>query len=300
VGDLQEQSSASGPAPANESGTGARQLYTHREFSIRHISASDLEVVAHSHSAFTVTTVLSGEMTTVVGSGEEFTALAGQTVLTGAGETHAAKSERVELLSVGILPGFANELLAQIGFKPGTTEIAFAQTLVTDELVSSISRSIRNELSARNAGWTLVLEGLVRQLLIHLLRGHLTARRSPRIELSRAGPVDRRLRRAIEFIHDNYERELSLEEIASSAYLSEYHFARLFKQITGTTPGAYLANIRLERARDLLVTTQLPIGEIASRVGYQSQSHFTKVFKSVTGATPRSYRDAALIEDGQP
>jgi AraC family transcriptional regulator len=66
----------------------------------------------------------------------------------------------------------------------------------------------------------------------------------------------------------------------------------LFKQITGVTPHVYLANLRLERARKLLVDTQYPVSEIAAMVGYQSQSHFTKIFKSVTGMTPRVFRDA--------
>ena len=94
-------------------------------------------------------------------------------------------------------------------------------------------------------------------------------------------------------MHDNFGRELALEEIASAAYLSEYHFARLFKQIAGVTPHVYLANLRLERARKLLVETVLPISEIAAMVGYQSQSHFSKMFKSVAGVTPRAYREAA-------
>jgi len=100
------------------------------------------------------------------------------------------------------------------------------------------------------------------------------------------------LRRAIEFMHDNYSRELALEEIAGAAYLSEFHFARMFKQITGVTPHYYLANLRLERARKLLLETTLPISEIAWMVGYQSQSHFTRVFRSVTGVTPRAFRNA--------
>ena len=94
-------------------------------------------------------------------------------------------------------------------------------------------------------------------------------------------------------MHDNFGREIAVEEIASAAYLSEYHFARFFKQISGVTPHVYLANLRLERARKLLAETALPISEIASLVGYQSQSHFTKMFKSVTGVTPRAYREAA-------
>jgi len=94
-------------------------------------------------------------------------------------------------------------------------------------------------------------------------------------------------------MHDNFGSEIALEEIAGAAYLSEYHFARLFKQIAGVTPHVYLANLRLDRARKLLAETTLSISEIASTVGYQSQSHFTKVFKSITGVTPRAYRESA-------
>ena len=149
------------------------------------------------------------------------------------------------------------------------------------------------EVTDEKPGHEIMLDALVRQLAIHLLRLHLTVRKSAQIELSRVGPVDRRLRRALEFMHDNYGRELALEEIAASAYLSEYHFARLFKQITGATPHVYLANLRIEKARRLLVETTLPVIEIAAMVGYQSQSHFTKIFKSVTGITPRAYRDSS-------
>ena len=88
-------------------------------------------------------------------------------------------------------------------------------------------------------------------------------------------------------------RELSLADIAGAAYLSEFHFARLFKKITGATPHAYLAALRNERARRLLAETDLSIGEIGARVGYTSQSHFTKVFRAASGLTPKAFRAAA-------
>ena len=87
-------------------------------------------------------------------------------------------------------------------------------------------------------------------------------------------------------------RELSLAEIAAAAYVSEFHFARLFKKITGTTPHAYLAGLRIERARKLLAETDLAITEVGARVGYNSQSHFTKIFRAATGLTPHAFRAA--------
>src|SRR5436853_53777 len=140
---------------------------------------------------------------------------------------------------------------------------------------------------------TLSQRCLVGQVVNLSLRPGCPVRKSAQMELSRVRHVDRRLRPALQFMHDNYERELGREEIAATAYLSEYHFARLFKQITGATPHVYLANLRIEKARGLLVETMLPVIEIAAMVGYQSQSHFTKIFKSVTGITPRAYRDSS-------
>ena len=100
-------------------------------------------------------------------------------------------------------------------------------------------------------------------------------------------------------MHDNCGWELRLAEIAAAAYLSAFHFARLFKKITGTTPHAHLAALRVERARRLLAETDLPVGEVGARVGYESQSHFTKIFREATGLTPRAFRAAALELDAR-
>ena len=217
----------------------------------------------------------------------------GAIALLDVGQTHSAQSSGVEFISIGINPVLVNELVSEMGVVRTSAEIVFRGNVTEDANISQIGRLVVAEISANQIGHAAMLDALVRQLAIHLLRCHLNVRKSDKIELSRAGPVDRRLRRAIEFMHDNFGNEIALEEIAAAAYLSEYHFARLFKQITGVTPHVYLANLRLDRARKLLSETALPISEIASTVGYQSQSHFTKVFKSITGVTPRAYRESA-------
>jgi AraC family transcriptional regulator len=89
-------------------------------------------------------------------------------------------------------------------------------------------------------------------------------------------------------------RELPLEEIAAAAFLSPFHFARLFKKLTGASPHAYLATLRVARAQALLAETDLSISEVSERVGYSSPSHFTKAFRQATGLAPRAYR-AALV-----
>ncbi len=270
----------------------AQRIFTHPRFLLRHTVAERCEFQAHAHSAFTVTVILSGQMTATIGA-QDMKFASGQTVFTNPGQTHSAIGSQVEFVSIALDPILVNELVAELGLTRASAEIQFRHAIATDEIITQNAVAVISELRELKTGHEAMLETLVRQLAIHLLRGHLTVRQSAHMELSRAGLVDRRLRRAIEFMHDNYGRELALEEIAAAAYLSEYHFARLFKQITGLTPHVYLANLRLERARELLAKTALPISVVAATVGYQSQSHFTKVFKSITGITPRQYRDSA-------
>jgi AraC family transcriptional regulator len=237
-----------------------------------------------------VTAILSGHMSVTLGE-TELELSADQIAFTNAGQNHSGRGRQVEFVSVGIDPAMIAEAMAEIGQIYKSTEICFRTPAGTDEAISAAARLIAAEVSSDKLGQAAMLDALGHQLAVHLLRSHISVRRSPSIELSRVGPVDRRLRRAIEFMHDNYSRELNLGEIAAAAYLSEYHFAHLFKRITGLTPHVYLANLRIERARELLLQTALPISEIAATVGYQSQSHFTKVFKSVTGVTPRAFRN---------
>lgn len=264
-------------------------------FTVRHTASANCVFHPHSHTTFTITVLLKGHMDVTIGD-ESFALLEGNTAMTNGAETHSGRASDAEFISIGMSPVLLSDLASEIGMTRTNADIAFRTSMARDENIIAIARTIATEITKKRPGFREMLEALLRQLAIHLLRTHFTMRKPARIELSRAGPVDRRLRRAIEFMHDNYSRELTLDEIASAAYLSEYHFARMFKQITGVTPHVYLANLRLERARRLLIDTSHPISEIAAMVGYQSQSHFTKIFKSVTGITPRVFRDASKTE----
>lgn len=200
-----------------------------------------------------------------------------------------------ELLLVRLKPELLIETAARLRLHQTGAHLLFRASLepVTDEKLHQTLEAIGAELASRSTGWREMIGSLVNQLAVYLLRTHINVHRSDEIELSRVGMVDRRLRRAIEFMHDNCGRELGLNEIAAAAYLSEFHFARLFKKLTGATPHAYLAGLRIERARRLLAESDLPIVEVGATVGYASQSHFTKVFREATGMTPRAFRQAA-------
>jgi len=218
----------------------------------------------------------------------------GTSALIDAQQPHEAHTRGCELLSVAVSPVLVNELLAELGWYHPDAYAAFQATTTGDATIASLARVFASELAEERPGQTVMLHALVRQLATHLLRSHLRVRRYPAIELSRVGPVDRRLRRAIELIHAHYADDLSLKEMADSVYLSEYHFAHLFKALTGFTPHGYLANVRIEGARALLLGTKLPVTRIAPRVGYRSASHFAHAFKAVTGVSPTVFRAGRL------
>ena len=133
------------------------------------------------------------------------------------------------------------------------------------------------------------MSALIEQVVVHLLRHYSQMRRSDELELSRVGLIDRRIRRAVEFMQAQLDQDLPLKEIAAASYLSPFHFARLFKKLTGTSPHTYLARLRSAQAKSLLAETDLSVTEISSRVGYASPSHFTKAFRQTTGLAPHQF-----------
>jgi AraC-like DNA-binding protein len=205
--------------------------------------------------------------------------------------------KKSDLLLVRLKPELLIETAARLRVSRIGTQLHFRhplKALMGDDRLRNTLESINGELKKNDAGWREIIRSQINQLAVYLLRSHFNLQKSDEVELSRAGIVDRRLRRALEFMHDNCGRELKLSEIAAAAYLSDFHFARLFKKITGMTPHGYLASLRIERARKMLAETDLSIAEIGAQIGYTSQSHFTKIFRESTGMTPRAFRVAIL------
>jgi AraC-like DNA-binding protein len=95
-----------------------------------------------------------------------------------------------------------------------------------------------------------------------------------------------------ELIDRHYARQLTVEQLARRAGLSSFHFIRAFRSAFGATPHQYLRTKRIERARELLVTTPMPITEICVQVGFQSLGSFSSIFRRLTGETPAAYRAA--------
>jgi AraC-like DNA-binding protein len=210
-------------------------------------------------------------------------------------DVSAAFAGAAEYVLVQLSPVFVTDCAARAGLARADMVVTFRVRVVrNDARLARLARDLAEELREEAAGQELVVGALVEQALVQLLRRYANLRRSAHLELSRAGLVDRRIRLAVELMHAHLHRELALEEIASAAHLSPFHFARLFKKLTGATPHAYLASLRAARAQALLAETDLPVTEVGARVGYMSSSHFARAFRQATGLSPRAYRKALV------
>jgi AraC-like DNA-binding protein len=107
------------------------------------------------------------------------------------------------------------------------------------------------------------------------------------------------LRRARDHADRHYAEPLDLDELASTAGVSKYHFLRCFASTYGVTPGRYLAERRIERAQDLLRSTNLTVTEVCHLVGYTSLGSFSSRFRHLVGLSPRAYQ-AAFATEGAP
>jgi AraC-like DNA-binding protein/ligand-binding sensor protein len=97
--------------------------------------------------------------------------------------------------------------------------------------------------------------------------------------------------RARIYIADQYAEELSLEQVAKQVNMSAFYFCKMFKKATGITFTDYLARIRVEKVKNLLLNPNKRISEAAYEVGFQSLSQFNRVFRRIAGEAPTAYRD---------
>jgi YesN/AraC family two-component response regulator len=100
---------------------------------------------------------------------------------------------------------------------------------------------------------------------------------------------------ALSYINENYQEDLTLEEVSELLSFDPSYFCRIFKQATGATFTEYLNFVRVCKAEKLLAKTQRSILEISEAVGFSSVSYFNRIFKRHRGCSPRGYRSARYV-----
>lgn len=103
------------------------------------------------------------------------------------------------------------------------------------------------------------------------------------------------IKKSIEYIEDNLDNKIELKELADKAFLSKYHFHRVFHSVVGEPVAEYIRKRRLKEAASELVTTDNKIVNIALKYQFSSQEAFTKAFKRIYGVPPREFRTSKVM-----
>ena len=217
-------------------------------------------------------------------------------------------SSRIKFSLLMLQPAFLDHVAAEVfGLAPDDYRLRLTER-VNDPAVTNIAGVLAREAARGEPGGRLYADSLASILAVHLLRhyaapvhgrtlqicgapGDTPAARGATEPALRTASHPRAVAAALRYIHQNYARELSLNDMAEAAHLSPFHLARLFKQALAISPHQYLIQVRVDSARALLAAGcgGRSLAEVASAVGFADQSHLTRHFKRIMGVTPRQF-----------
>jgi AraC-like DNA-binding protein len=156
--------------------------------------------------------------------------------------------------------------------------------IVRDALAELLGKTLVED---GTAGDGVYVESVAKTLVMHVARLE-----SPRHTVNALPKW--RIRRVHDYIGTHLEDCVRVADLAKVAGLSPMHFAAQFRKATGYRPHDYLLQQRIESAKDLLSTTDMPLAEVALAVGFHAQAHFTTVFKRLTDQTPARWKSSRV------
>lgn len=153
--------------------------------------------------------------------------------------------------------------------------------------------AILAENAQRKEGYRLALKARLYDMAVVLLR-EMEAQRYSLAEKNRLANKLERLEKVFALVEENYDKELRLEDAAQASNYSIYHFARFFKEYTGTTFVEYLNGFRIKKAEELLCSTGEPITQIAYKAGFNSVKTFNRLFRNCSGCSPTQFKKSKI------
>ena len=157
------------------------------------------------------------------------------------------------------------------------------------EDIEQIYIKMYNEYMYKNSGYIEILRAYLIELLVTIFRKY---KKSEALDAHRHTEYRKKelIEEAISYMHENYEKDIKLDELSMMSFFSRNYFCRLFKDVAGVTVVEYIQKLRIQNACRLLKETSDTVAEISNQVGYEDSKFFTKLFKRYTGHTPSAYR----------
>lgn len=126
---------------------------------------------------------------------------------------------------------------------------------------------------------------------LYLFLDYLTLSSSSKKTVKGGKVRDFYIQEALSFIEQNFQNEITVEDIVASCNLNRSYFSKIFHDSIGKSPQEFLISYRMSKAAELLKVTELSIRDISNAVGYSNQLHFSRAFKNAYGLSPRQWRN---------
>lgn len=221
--------------------------------------------------------------------------------------TDVANSQHLVVYNLCFLPEFISDVNIHLPLLTEITDLMLYKSLYQEEIMYTpdlkLSGSMRREIeqlyekmylefSSASLNYVEILRLSLCELLLKIHRFYKLTHRS-----ADTGIIQYRhqlILDCIEYLKSNYAHKITIEELSSTFFLSKSYLSSLFKKATGSGVVEYLQHIRIEKACDLLTTTDLSITEICGLVGYTDYRFFNKAFKKIHGCTAHEYRKSHI------
>ena len=248
----------------------------------------------HSHDFIEIAMILDGEGEFQV-DGRVYPVRKGDLLLLNPGVSHQSRNVEGKRPATEFYAAFTNIHFRdmdcnQIRFPRGTFLLHPKEKTFLH--LTRLAESMMLESCSAQPGRYFMLKAYLTQMILLLYREQVTCEK-PKAQGYIFESANKKyvVEQIVDYLDHHYSEKISLDQIAQNMYLSPFYISRIFKSQVGDTPINYLINLRMEKARELLVEKQdCSIQEIAQCVGYEDAYHFSKLFKKHYGNSPSQYR----------
>jgi AraC-like DNA-binding protein/mannose-6-phosphate isomerase-like protein (cupin superfamily) len=243
---------------------------------------------SHKHDDLSeIIYICEGEGTFIINN-KSYTAKEGDILIYNSGVIHEEYSNPINPLKT-FYCGVSNLVIDQLNdldIIPSNLEPVIRKNEYS-ERIGIYLEHIFEESSLQAEGYEMICQGLLTSSITLIYRA--IKLQHCKNETKEAHTLAHRIK---EYIDKNYKKNIKLEDIADDLFINKYYLSHVFKEQMQLTPINYLINRRMGEAKNLLVSTELKIGEIARITGYDNPNYFTLLFKKMTGETPKQFKES--------
>lgn len=268
----------------------------------------------HTHDYLQLWYVCKGGFIHSINNGKEYKMVKGDLFVLPPFVVHRVKplpDEGVVIIGCEFMPQFINNSFENMNKTGDFFDFAYLEPfLVSEDMVrpklnivgdiqaqvEDILEEMLREYVNENRYYDILLKGDLLRLLALVVREYKREGQN-----NENGEIFEKYREAIRnsmnYIREHYNQELRLDEICKHSMMSKTYFCYIFKHLTGKTFSAYLTDLRMQKAMELLLDTKMSITEISYQVGFNDVTHFCRMFKKIVGVSPKRYSNIVLDKE---